>query len=96
MATHSNVNPRDLVFWTYDMVDDSSVAVRLNGLGKDDFEAIQDAVFPLSEGTFEGLSELLDAHKPQFDGKKVWKHQRLKPVLDTYLASGYFSTLFHL
>ena len=84
------------MFWLYDVPssESSTDAVKEPEISREDFEAMLDAITTLANATFDGLPELLDDHEPQFDGERVWNHERLKPALDAYLESGFFSASF--
>ncbi len=96
MNTSDFVNPRDLFFWLYEVGETDALCQhpRYAEFGRSDVEAMLDAVTELADTEFDGLPELLDEHEPQFDGEKVWNHERLKPALAAYTASGFFSAPF--
>ena len=96
MQTTDYVNPRDLMFWLYEIGQAGELEQfpRYAEYGRADVEALLDAVTQLSDTEFDGLPELLDANEPRFDGRSVWNHERLKPALDAYIASGFHSAPF--
>lgn len=96
MSAHNFVDLRDLMFWLFDLPSSEGIdPSHFNPeFGRPDVESMLDAVVKLANSEFDGLPELLDAHEPQFDGNKVWNHERLKPALDAYLASGFYSAPF--
>ncbi len=96
LSTHQFVNPRDLFFWLYELGQAGELAEhpRYADFSRSDVEAMLDAVTQLADAEFEGLPELLDENEPQFDGETVWNHPRLKPALDAFTASGFFSAPF--
>ncbi len=96
MSTAQFVNSRDLMFWLYELgqVDALCQHPRYADFGRGDVEAMLDAVTQLADAEMDGLAELLDEHEPQFDGHTVWNHERLKPALQAYTASGFFSSAF--
>lgn len=96
MSTQQFVNARDLFFWLYEVGQAHSLSAHpdYREFTRADVEAMLDAVTTLADQEFDGLPELLDEHEPQFDGEKVWNHERLKPALEAYTSSGFFSAPF--
>ena len=73
MQTTDYVNPRDLMFWLYEIGQAGELEQfpRYAEYGRADVEALLDAVTQLSDTEFDGLPELLDANEPRFDGRSV-------------------------
>ena len=87
---------RDLLFWLFECgaADETLSHPKYAQFSRDDVEAMLDAVIDLSAAQFDGLAELLDANEPRLENGKIWNHPRLKPALDSYLESGFFSAGF--
>ena len=96
MITKDYIDHRDLMFWLYEVGATEQITAhpRYAEFQRVDIEAMLDAVTSLVDGEFEGMPELMDAQEPEFDGHKVINPARLRPALEAYTQSGFFSAPF--
>ncbi len=96
MSAQNFIDSNDLLFWLYESnsIDEKKTQNISGEFTRADVVSMLDAIVDLANSEFDGLPELLDANEPRFDGKAVWNHERLKPALDAYLASGFYTAPF--
>ena len=96
MSTRDFVNPRDIPFWLYEVGGAEQLCAhpQFSEFDRGQVEAMLDAATEIVDAEFDGLAELLDANEPRFDGDKVWVHEKVKPALEAWIASGFAAAPF--
>jgi len=90
------INPRDLNFLLYDLLEVESFC-DWSAFGEHDratFEAVIDAAYRLAEDGFAGHAAWLDANEPTFDGERVHIIPEVAEALAAYIDSGFMGTAF--